>query len=384
VDYSDEELTPPDAELVARLEAAEAALQRLRRAERESRQLRVPYRNVQYDGPVEARVERERMAAYDAAKRAQDHYNRGLEMHPANQYSQILEDSGRINAPKLTGWQWFAQNPSLLEAVPKSDADRTADARTDYILRQVKAATEKNQEGPFAWAGYEGDGAAQLRQAADQAQVYASDQRGQQAISSPYYYQPYTLTDERGEMLPLMEDPVYPRQLGESATGSPLGDRLLGLAYRPVQALWGGAGRFHDNFISGGAAASEGRGYDAAKSFAYAAPNLLSPAFHRGGPGMEDDWRSYVSPGEAAAIDTAADLPWWFFRGITRPRPGRGLVAGGVENRIRGYREELLKPLWKRAAQRHHPDVGGSTEAMQRVNAAFDAGDVETLSRMAQ
>ncbi len=371
MDYSDEELTPPDAELAARLEAAEAALQRLRRAERESRQLRVPYRNVQYDGPVAARVEGERTAAYDAAKRAQDHYNRGLEMHPGNELNAILSEAEGVRAPTLSGWQWLAQNPSWMEAVPLSGDQRDEQARVEFIARRVHEANRRPLADPMSWANYRGPSDEQMafweQTAAELYGVpgteYSGNPERRRQLGSPYQYRQWN-RGEDGEILPV-------------------GEQVLE-GFRPLNALWGVASRFHDNFLSGGAAVSEGRGYDAAKSFAYSVPNIISPAFHRGGPGMEDDWRSYVSPGEAAAIDTAADLPWWFFRGITRPRPGRGLVAGGVENRIRGYREELLKPLWKRAAQRHHPDVGGSTEAMQRVNAAFDAGDVETLSRMAQ
>ena len=369
----------PDEELRARRAAYDAAVKRLDAAKEQYGQAE-GFRGTQAGG----RVEGELRAAEDAVRSAAEHYNRGLEQHPANQYRQILEEAESITAPELSSWQWFKQNPGMLEAVPKSDDERAQAARAQFILQRVQSALGRDAGGPFSWATYSGPGADAIRADSEAARAYAASPSMRQAMASPYHYQPYTLLDERGEMLPLMEDSVYPKQYGEELTGSPLVDRVLGNAYRPLAALWGGTGRFHDNFASGGAALSEGRLGDAAKSFAYAVPNLISPAFHRGGPGMQDDWRGYVGERAASAMDSAATLPFWFTRGLYASRPGGGVSVLGSENRIRQYRDELLGPLLKQAARRHHPDVGGSVEAMKRANAAFDAGDVETLRQMAQ
>lgn len=374
----------PDAELAARLQAMEESMAKLEQAGRPLQRFRVPYRAAAEQSRARSRLEAEYADAAERAERARDSYVRGVEQHPAAQYRQILEEADGVKAPELSGWEWFKQNPSLLEAVPKTDKERTQDARTAFILRRVGDAAAKSVGGPFAWSGYGGPGSDAIQAATEAAGAYASGPRVRVAMESPYHYQPYSLLDDNGEMLPVMGDPVYPEAYGDSLTGSPLADRVLANAYRPVSALWGGAGRFHDNFVSGGAAVSEGRLSDAAKAFGYAVPNLVSPSFHVGGPGMEDDWRGYVKPGEAAAMDLAADVPWWFTRGVYRSRPGRGLTVAGAEDRIRQYRDELLGPLMRKAAQRHHPDVGGSLDAMKRVNEAFATGDVDTLRRMAQ
>lgn len=299
-----------------------------------------------------------------AAEYAEKRYLKDLEDHPANLYASILQGVQSVRAPRLSRYEKFRENPSLLTAVPRTDEERDQNARLLYVLDRVREHTSRHPSGsPLAIEHYRGPGADYLSEAMTEDAARQRNPAMQGFLESPYTYIP---PGYGPDMEPLPEESLYTDTLN-----------------RVVSAPWGAAGRFHDNFLSFGAAVSEGRGYDAAKSFAYAVPNLLSPAFHRGGPGMEDDWRSYVSPREAAAIDTAADLPWWFFRGIIPGRRGRGLARLGAEDRIRSVRNELLEPLRRKAAWRHHPDRGGSTEAMQRVNAAFDAGDVETLSRMA-
>lgn len=380
----------PDAEIAARQQAFLDAKRRYDAARADASRLQIPLRTADVPAQVRERVLAEEAAAYGRAVEAQQHLERGSSQHPANQYASILEETDRIRAPALSGWEWFRQNPSLLEAVPKSDDERTRHAQSDFLLRRVQEAVAKNAGGPFAWEGYEGDG--QMRSDVEAARSYAADTSAQQSLANPYHYQPYTLADESGKMLPLMEDPVYPRPYGESLTGSPLVDRVLGNSIRPLQAIWGGTGRFHDNFAAGGVAASEGRLGDAAKSFAYAVPNLVSPAFHRGGPGSEGDWRPYLKPGEAAAVDVAASMPFWFTRGMYPSRAGSGVTAVGAEARIRGLQGDLLKgwqdshrDLLRRAVQRHHHDLpGGSAEAMRQINNAWDGADLETLRRFAQ
>jgi hypothetical protein len=375
----------PEAELWVRQQNMEGALDGLRQAEAEARQFRVPYRRAaEPPSLARDRVEKEYREAFGRAQRARQYYLSGVEQHPANQYIDITEQASKITAPEMSWWQWFRDNPSILTARPKTDEERTEQARRDFVLRKVQEAQKRDASDPLSWSNYSGPGAEAMRADMEMASQYANNPLVQQAMASPYHYEPFTLLGEDGKVLPIMPDPAYPSLPGESLTGSPLGDRLVGNALRPLAALWGGVGRFHDNFLAGGAAASEGRVGDAAGAFAAAIPNLASPIFHRGGPGMADDWRQYVRPREAFAIDMAAEIPLWMTRGVLPRRPGRGLATLGPEDGIRRLQKELLQPLRRRAAQRHHPDVGGSVEAMKKVNAAFDAGDMETLRRMAE
>lgn len=310
--------------------------------------------------------------ARERAERLRQAYSYGASRHPASQFQEILREADGVKAPKLSMWDWVRQNPSVLEAVPLTGEQRDANARLSHILKRVhEAANAGTPQDPFHWSNYRGplakDMAEMETMAAEAYGVPGTEFSGyperRRQLESPYQYRQWN-RDEYGQLLPVEQ------QAQE--------------ALRPLGAVWSGASRFHDNFASGGAAAAEGRLGDAAKAFAYAVPNLVSPAFHVGGPGMESDWRQYVSGSEAAALDTAADIPLWLFRGFMPRKAGRGLSALGAEDRIRQYRDELLGPLLKQAARKHHPDVGGSVEAMKRANAAFDAGDVEALRQMAQ
>jgi len=323
-------------------------------------------------GPLRDRIESEYAAAEDSARRARDHYLRGEESHPGNEYAKILREAESVQAPELSAWDWFRQNPSLLEAVPLSDQQRTDNARLAHILKRVhEASNARAQSDPFAWGNYRGPLAESMADMESQAaELYGIPGTGftgyperRRQLGSPYEYRPFG-KDEYGQPLPM------PGQALE--------------ALRPLGALYGGVSRFKDNFLSGGAALAEGRLGDAAKSLAYAVPNLASPSFHVGNAGTASDWRGYLGDGEAAALDVASEVPLFFFRGLHPSRAGRGVSVLGAEDRIRSYRDEVLGPLLRQAARKHHPDLGGSAEAMKRANAAFEAGDVETLRQMAR
>lgn len=318
-----------------------------------------------------AAMQRAVTEAAERAERLRQSYNYGASKHPAGQFQQILSEADGVAAPKLTTWDWVRKNPSPLEAVPLTEDQRRANARLSHILKRVhEAANAGSPQDPFHWGNYRGpmsgDMAEMETMAAEAYGVPGTDMKGypefRRQLESPYQYRPWN-RDQYGQVLPLEGQAME--------------------AFRPLSAVWSGVSRFKDNFAAGGAALSEGRPGDAAKAFAYAVPNLISPAFHVGGEGMDTDWREYVEPGEATAMDMAAEVPLWMFRGLYPRRPGRGLASIGTEDRIRQYRDELLGPLLRQAARKHHPDVGGSAEAMKRANAAFDAGDVETLRQMA-
>ena len=357
----------PDEELLSRRQAYDAAMQRLEAAREQST------RAAGFgDTHAGRRVAGELQAAEAAARAAAAYYNSGVDQHPENQYRRILEESEGVKAPEISTFGWIAQNPSVLEAVPLSDQQRADNARLAHVLKRVhEASNARGPSDPFSWSNYRGpmsEGMAEMETQA--AELYGIPGTGfsgyaekRRQLESPYQYRQFG-KDEYGQPLPMAGQVME--------------------ALRPLSALYGGLSRFKDNFISGGAALSEGRVGDAAEAFAYAVPNLVSPVFHRGGEGMESDWRDYLSGRESAAIDLAADVPLFFTRGVFPARAGRGVSVLRAEDRIRQYRDEMLRPLLQQAARRHHPDVGGSVEAMKRANAAFDAGDVETLRQMAQ
>lgn len=328
-------------------------------------------------------------AAEAPARTAALAYEHAYQSHPATQYRQILAEAGEVQAPKMSGWQWFAQNPSLLEAVPLSDEARREQARLSHVLKRVhEASNARPPHDPFSWGNYQGPEsqhmAALQALAAEHFGVPGTEFTGnperRRQLDSPYHYRPFN-RDEDGDLLPMPGSDTWHRQASES--GSLPEDQLLE-AFRPLSAAWGGVSRWKDNFASGGAALAEGRLGDAAKGFGYAIPNLVSPSFHRGAAGADGDWRGYLEPREAAALDVAAELPLLFSRGLYRGRPGTGVAALGAEDRIRQYRDELLGTLYRRAARRHHPDVGGSVDTMKQINEAASAGDLESLRRFAQ
>jgi hypothetical protein len=310
--------------------------------------------------------------AAQRAERARGLLRSAMQRHPASEYSQIIEDSKAVQAPEMSAWQWFKQNPGILEARPLSQDRRTQNARLAYVLQRVReAASRGSPHDPMHWGNYSGPGADQMADLqARAAEVYGIPGSGlsgnaelRRQLESPYDYRPFG-RDEEGEWL------------GKN--------RMLEETLRPLDAAWGGVTRWKDNFLSAGSALAEGRLKDAAADAAYAFPGLASPAFHRGGPGSSSDWRGYLEPGEASAMEIAFDAPLWLTRGVYRKavRPP-SLASGGAEDRIRQLRGEL-GPMYRRAARANHPDRGGSADIMKQINAAFEMGDVNALRRFAQ
>lgn len=369
---SDYQFDPAAAEIDARRKEYEAAVERLRQATASATRVQVPYRDAAVSEDEKRRVLDAHIAAGEDAERRRDWLNSAVSRHPANEYLGIVRDASSVRAPKLSGRQWWSQNPSLLEAVPRSDDERDRNAQLAYTLKRVHEAANSRQPGDaFRWDRYRGE--------------YSNEMAGLEALAAQAYGIPNTDLKPNAEVQRQLESPYEYRKWFRDDSGDLLPAAEIPLeALRPLSAAFGGLTRFHDNFISGGSAASEGRVGDAVKSFAYAVPNLVSPSFHRGGSGTETDWRGYVEPGEAFAIDMAAEIPMWLWRGLYPGKRAAGLVPIGAEGRIRQYRDELLTPAFHRAARRHHPDVGGTTEVMQKINAARAAGDLESLERLAR
>lgn len=350
-------LSMRDAELQSRRAAADEAMAVLdaRKAEAE--------RAAQAGASKEkiASLEQGVQSAYEQARRLAEFYNSGVAQDPLTQYQSIMSQAADVQAPELSAYEWWKQNPSLLEAVPLTDEQRTANAREAFILKRVhEAANSLPPSDPLNWSNYRGPEAGHMAdlevRAAEMYGIPGTAFQGyperRRQLESPYDYRPWN-KDDYGQNLPP-------------------GQQLLE-AFRIPGALYGGIGRFKDNFIAGGRAASEGRAYEAIKDFAYAAPNLLSPSFHRGGEGMADDWRPAAGRPLANAIEYANLAGELLAGGNLFRRRAPAIPAAGDLARVEQLRREL--------GRRYHPDVGGSVEAMKAINRAADAGDTDTLMR---
>lgn len=54
------------------------------------------------------------------------------------------------------------------------------------------------------------------------------------------------------------------------------------------------------------------------------------------------------------------------------PRPAAGRHESAYHDLVAGLPQDVLKKVYRLIATECHPDRGGSTEVMQRVNAAWD------------
>jgi len=357
----------PDAELEARAERlrqARLALAKSRRTEPQLRKgLGLPYGPLSpeqslavseadsqsYHGSPEAR----------AVEFAQKSLDQGFEDHPQNLLASAMAGAKKVSVPQLSGFQWAYANPSLLTAVPRSDDDRMANARQMYILDKIRPHTQRHPSGsPLAIDNYHGPGSDILQEAMVSDMYFQQNPDIRKMLESPYKYVPEGYTPEMEKLSP------------EQLITEPLN--------RATSALYGGLERFSDNYLAFGRDMARGQGGSAFKDFAYAIPNLVSPVFHRGGPGSDQDWRPDAGS-MALPIEAAGQLPFLFYRGVM---PKRALPAG---ERIRQLVDpEVLNAAYRSAARRHHPDVGGTTEAMQILNRLRDMGDVQGIARMAQ
>lgn len=351
----DQELADLRAAVTAARAASDQAAAELARAQQE-----------QASPALLARIQRDAVAARQREARLEASFTATRARHPAVAYAKIQEEAESVEAPELSAFDWMRQNPSLLEAVPKTDDQRRDSARVQFVLDRVREESGRmGADDPMSWSKYQGP----MREDMDRDLSYAADPKLTRGLQSPYLYEPPTWMDDSGEMLPLMPDPVYPEPLSP-VTGSPFIDRTIeNVASRPMNALFGGLYRFPDNLIAGGRAAAEGRLTDAAAAAASAIPNLVSPAFHRGGAGMEDDWRPAAGPTASAAIDMAAFLAPMAATGRVRPR-----IA--MPSRVN---PTLLRDAHQAAARKFHPDMGGSVEMMKAINRYREDGNLAAL-----
>lgn len=357
----------PDQEIARReerLRAARLALAQARRPEWQLREeLGMPY------GPLlpqqDAAVARADSQAYynspeaRSVEFAEKSLAQGIEDHPRNLLASALAGAQKVSVPGLSLFQWAYSNPSLTTALPRSDDERLANARRMYILDKIRPHTQRHPSGsPLSLDNYRGPGSEILSEAMVDDMYFQQNPAVREMMESPYEYVPdgYSPALERLSQEQVLLDPLN----------------------RAAGAVYGGLGRFADNFLAGGRDLARGQFADAAKDFAYAAPNLVSPVFHRGSAGSAQDWRPDAGP-MALPIELASEVPFFFYRGVM---PGRAVPAG---ERIRQLVDpDALNDLYRAAARRHHPDLGGTTEAMQTLNRLRELGDMRGIARMAQ
>jgi len=357
----------PDAELdrrAERLRQAQASLAKARRSEWQLRDdLGLPY------GPLlpgqdlaVARADSEsyyNSPEYGAVEFAEQSLEQGVEDHPRNLLARAQDGAQKVSVPELSGFQWAYANPSLLTAVPRSDDQRRAAARQMYILDKIRPHTQRHPpSSPLAIDNYHGPGSDILAEAMVDDAYFQQNPAIRTMLESPYQYIPAGYSPDLEKLPP---------------------DRqILDPLNRATSAVFGGLYRFKDNFLAGGRDLSKGQLGSAAADFAYAVPNLVSPVFHRGGEGSEQDWRPDAGP-LVTPIEVAGELPFFFYRGVM---PRRGITAG---ERIRQLVDPgALNAAYQKAAWRAHPDYGGTTEAMQELNRLREMGDLPGILRMAR
>lgn len=368
----------PDEELRARRAAYDAAMKRLNAAKEQYGQAE-GFRGTQAGD----RAESELRAAEDSVRSTAEHYNRGLEQHPENQYRQILDEAAKVKAPQLSDWDWFRQNPGFLTAEPLSEDERSANARLDFILRRVHEAQQgQSPHDPMSWANYRGP----LSGAMDDFTVASAEAYGWQGLpGDPSYLEklrsPYRhrapFQDEQGHTLPWYdkESGHYPLMADAAQLGATAA--VFSKWPKPILAF-NALSTAHNTAIPVYQRLAEGRMADAADSLARAPLGVLNPAYSAGREGGPHDWRVGVPSELSSSIDVLAETVPWFV-GVPRRR---ALPAG---QRIRSLADPgALNAAYRQAAWRLHPDYGGSTEAMQLLNAARDRGDIGAIIRMSQ
>lgn len=350
----------PNAEVRSRSEAYADARRRLTGASHNAERALAESAGEQ----VMARIAAEERAAMDAAYAAQKDLDYAVQSHPQQRFAKILDESERVNAPKLSYWQWFQQNPSLLTAVPKTDVQRTEDARVAFILRRIKEEQGKFDPGsPFEWDAARDD----TKDYYTRASAGVSDAE-LQGMDSPYVYRA-PFSDGAGGYAPLYDRETghYPAALDAASIGAAAVAPLSYVAYPAAENIVSplvGAG----NQLARGNLTAAG---EIASRLPLAA---LNPAYDRAAEGSEYDWRGAAGPGLSKWLPRAAMAASFL------AKPPRLPVA----DRIRRVSPQAIKAAHRAASLRHHPDRGGSLEVMKRINEAASMNDIETLLRYAR
>lgn len=360
-------------------------MRRLKEADLAAQRFRVPYLAAGETSRLRGRVEADYDAAYEAAQRSARYYSDGVKEHPANQYAEILADSQSVKAPELSDWQWFAKNPGFLTASPRTDDERTANARLEFILRRVhEAQRDENPHDPMSWANYRGPLADAMDKHSAMAAQAAGDSAMLEDLRSPYTHRKL-FRSEDGSALPWYdkESGHYPvmaeaAQLGATAYG-------YGKWLKPIMAF-NAMATAHNTAIPATRELFGGRPGGALDVLARYPLGVLNPEYSAGRKGGDYDWRAGAPAEFSVAADTLAETVPWF---VATPRRGKSRIPA-LSTEVKSWRDlqpgalDELRRLHRRAAQRYHPDWGGDPAAMRRLNELYESGDVGGLRAFAQ
>lgn len=382
----------PDAEVLRRRQLHEAAMRRLKEADEAAQRFRPPYLDAGRTGPLRDRVEAEHAAAYEAAQRSARYYNDGVEEHPENQYLKILADSQSVKAPELSDWQWFSKNPGFLTASPRTDDERTANARLEFILRRVhEAQRDENPHDPMSWASYRGPLAGPMTEHSVLALRAAQDAAFLENLQSPYTHRKLFRTEE-GEPLPWYdkESGHYPAM----AEAAQLAATVYGYGkwFKPIMAF-NAMATAHNTAIPATQELFGGRPGAALDVLARYPLGVLNPEYSAGRKGGPYDWRGGGVPAEfAVAADTLAETVPWFWAPRLRGRQRIPALAKEVKSwrDLSAADAAEANRIRRSFLMRYHPDHARSNpgvaddSVMRRLNELVDTGDLAGLRAFAR
>ena len=156
--------------------------------------------------------------------------------------------------------------------------------------------------------------------------------------------------------------------------------------------------RPRDTLISAGQSASGGDYLGALGKLVAAPVSMAIPAVASGRVGDPDDWQEKarqlgIDEATIMGLDLGTDPSTYIGYGAARKAAGTAARMAGFArkarqvtdsaDRVRSLAKEI-EALRRQAAKLHHPDRGGSAEAMKAINRAADEGNVMSLLRYAK
>lgn len=272
-------------------------------------------RGQQASPSVRARLEAEVAAASEAERRAADAEKFSLARHPVSVYQRIASESQAVKAPKLSAFQWWAQNPGFLTSVAKNEEQRDEEARRDYLLTRLN---EEASQAKYPFSLYDEDATAGEAMAAAE---YAGRPEIQAAVRSPYRYflagdDPLSGAASIGERAGLAAANAVSQAIGPEQSWASIG---LDVLSRPQH--------FATGFRAAGQRLAEGNPYGAAMGVGQAFLGPLVPELAVDPAELQ----KYASPTASTAINMALDPTWYYGSGaskaVDRLRYGRGVPA---------------------------------------------------------
>lgn len=318
----------------------------------------------------------ERLAS-EGLERASRAFEFARQNHPVQVAQDVARRAAGVNAPDLSPWQWWQQNPSILTAVPLSQSDRTARLQEAALLEGLEEADRRFPVGhPYNLYGYgSNDPSAGVAGDRIRSLIDSYSPEYVDTLRSPYRYRQF-FRNAAGEPMPLVDRQggVEPGPVGDALT-------LAGAAMGAAAPRWLGAIGFgraltgaHDSAIPALQQAYQGDLAGLGQTLAQAPVAALNPSMATGRRGGPADWRRGVPAEISGALDVVAgDIMPWFVAtpslAAIRPAP----------------RADEIRRLTRELARRYHPDLtGGSDEMMRQINKAAAGGDLRWLRALAR